>query len=557
MKIQLIALVFSALFLGCNTMPFIKYHTTFKDGKFPKADAKYISKANDIHWVGYDVNYYDLKLDVNPDKKFIDGSMTIRFKANEDIDNILVDLHRDLKVNKIVYNQSKEVKWKHKKDVLTVLLNEKAKINLMSELEIFYSGKPPKLLDKGPVHWKKDSLDNHWVTSITQGIGAHWIIPCKYDLEDEADSTKISITVPQGLVAVSNGQLVAQRVSSGKETFEWKVTNSINVYNLSFNVGKFKHLELPYESGGKSQKLHFYVLDYHYKKAQTYFNQCKDILQYFEGLYGPYPYWNDEFKIVESPLPKGVGMEHQSAIVVGLSYKNTFVDYSSVLIHEIAHEWWGNSLSVTDYGDIWLHEGFATYNEALFMEHMYGKDMYFKILNFQKRGIHNQRPILKPSGVNYNSFVSSKDGDIYSKGSMLLHTLRYQMSDDALFFDMLASFYKKNQYKGVRTNDFLAHVNAYTGSDYTWLFDPYLKNYKIPELYYKIDNKNNNRNKVSLNYKWVGVGNEFKLDLNVIHNSDTLRLRPTTSLQSIELKDNNTVEFDRNNGYVNFVNGTL
>ena len=540
---------------SCNTLPFIKYYTTTKDGKFPKFSKKeYLAGSNNEYRSCYDVSWYNLDIDVDPEKKYIKGSMGIHFEVKQKKDTILIDLHKAFKISSIILDDSLNVKWKRKGNLVYLIFNQPLEKGMLKRLEIFYEGKPPKLLDHGPVHWKKDSCGNHWISTSTEGIGTHWIMPCKYLLNDEPDSLRMNITVPKGLTAVCNGRLINRKLLNDKESFEWSVQNPINIYNISFNIGDFKHFEIPYTNNNGIHQLQFYVLPYHYDIAKDYFKQCVDILDYYETVYDEYPWWNDEFKIIESSYPLGSGMEHQSAITVGLSYRNNFFDYSSLLVHEIAHEWWGNSVSIKDFGDIWLHEGFATYNEMLFMEHKYGKYQYNQFCKVYKKNIHNKRPLVKPMNVLYNSFVNPKDIDVYKKGALMLHTLRYSIDNDSLFFDILKTFYLKFKKNNIETNDFINHVNKKTNQDYNWLFNQYLFNHKIPELhYFKEVEVIDSVNKTIFYYQWKNTKAEFKLPVNIVTNIDTIVLHPGIELKSIELGIIDTIYFDANNGYIEMI----
>ncbi len=560
MKYKIVFLIIIAsIFNSCNILPFIKYRTTTKEGKFPKFSKKeYLAGSDNRYRSCYDVTYYDLKLDVNPESKHLKGSMGINFEMKEESDTILLDLHRKFKLNNIIFDDSLNIQWKRKGNLVFLIFDKKLAIGNSKRLEIFYEGIPPRLLNHGPIHWKKDSCGNHWVSTITQGIGTHWIMPCKYLLNDEPDSLRMNITVPKGLLAVCNGRLINRKPLDDKESFEWFVENPINVYNISFNIGKFKHFEIPYTNNRGTHQLQFYVLPYHYNKAKEYFKQCVDILNFYESIYDEYPWWNDEFKIIESSYSFGAGMEHQSAISVGLLYRNDFFDYSSLLVHEIAHEWWGNSVSMNDYGHIWLHEGFATFNEILFMEEKYGKYQYNHFGKNFRLYIYNKRPLVKPLDVSYNSFASNRDLDVYEKGALLLFTLRYCIDDDSLFFDILKTFYLKFKKDYIETNDFISHVNTRTNKDYNWLFDQYLYNHKIPELhYYKNVEINDLGNKTTFFYQWMNTSDEFKLPVNIIADSDTIVIHPGCELNSIELNNIDTIYFDINNGYIDMIENLI
>ena len=553
-KLFFIVLILSVL-SSCNILPYLKYYTTTKDGKFPKFSKKeYLAGSNNEYRSCYDVTYYNLDIEVNPEKKYIKGSIDIYFKVKQNFDTLFLDLHRAFKLQSIILDDSINLNLKRKGNLVYLMFNQTLETGKLKKLKIYYEGKPPKLLGSGPIFWKKDSCDNHWISTKVEGFGTHLIMPCKYLLNDEPDSLRMNITVPKGLTAVCNGRLKNRKLLNNKESFEWFVNNPVNIYNISFNIGNFKHFEIPYTNNSGTHQLQFYVLPYHFDIAKDYFQQCIDILNYYESVYDEFPWWDDEFKIIESSFRIGSGMEHQSAITLGLSYRNNFFDYSGLLIHEISHEWWGNSVSIKDYGDMWLHEGFATYNELLFMEHKYGKYQYDHFINAYKKRVHNERPLVKPMNVLYNPFESPKDRDIYQKGALLLHTLRYSIDNDSLFFDILKTFYLKFKKNNIETSDFIDHVNKKTKQDYNWLFNQYLYNHKIPELhYFKEVEVIDSINKTTFYYQWMNTRAEFKLPVNIITNSDTIVLHPSLELKSIELEGIDTIYFDKNNGYIDII----
>ena len=549
-KLIFLLLIFSIL-SSCNLLPFVKYYTTTKDGKFPKfSKMEYLAGTNNKYRSSYDISFYNLNIEVFPKKKFIEGSMVINFEVKQKTDTILIDLHKNLKLDSIKLDDMSELSWKRKGDLVFLIFNHILEIGNTKKIEIFYRGNPPKLLNYGPIHWKKDKNGKFWISTSTQGIGAHWIMPCKYLLNDEPDSIRMNITVPKGLIAVCNGRLKNRKTINNKESFEWITKNPINVYNISFNIGDFKHFEIPYANSSGNHQLQFWVLPYHYDKAKEYLKQCVDILHFYESIYDEYPWWNDEFKIIESSYPIGSGMEHQSAITVGLSYENNLFDYSALLVHEIAHEWWGNSVSIEDYGDIWMHEGFAEFNELLFTEYKYGKYQYNQMSKIYKNYIYNKRQLIKPLNVLYNPFVNSIDSDVYYKGALVLYTLRYCIDNDSLFFDILKSFYLKYKKKNIRTIDFINHVNNKTNRNFNWFFNQYLYNYKIPELHYFEKDELSDSGKIStFYYKWMNTEAEFKMPVNIIADDDTISLIPSVELKSIKFTNIDTLYFDENNGY--------
>jgi len=255
--------------------------------------------------------------------------------------------------------------------------------NEMARITVFYEGQPQKAArppwDGGFV-WKKDKDGNPWIGVACELDGASLWWPVKDHLSDEPDSLQINVTIPEGFFCVSNGKLQQRIKENGRETFVWKTLYPINTYNATIYIGNFKHFTLPYKKQDSILNLDFYVLTYNLDKAKSHFQQASEIIRFYEMRFGDYPWWNEGYKLVESPYK---GMENQTAIAYGNDYKNWIgKNFDYIILHETAHEWWGNSVSASDYAEIWLHEGFATYSEALYVEHTEGYNAYLKYLNF-------------------------------------------------------------------------------------------------------------------------------------------------------------------------------
>ncbi|NJK85639.1 MAG: M1 family metallopeptidase [Bacteroidales bacterium] len=281
----------------------------------------------------------------------------------------------------------------------------------------------------------------------------------------------IRLKVPKGYTAVSNGTLKKQFRSEAKyDQFEWFVSYPINNYNVTFYLGKFEYFSDSVEIQGDNLLLKYYVLPYNLEKAKTHFEQSKQILKAYSKFFGKYPFMRDGFGLVESPYE---GMEHQTAIAYGNSYSNvennTYrkKEFDYIIVHEAAHEWWGNAVSAVDMADIWIHEGFATYAEFLLVEDVYGKDEYNYEINQKRKFIFNFWPVVENYDVNENSFASN---DVYTKGAMILHCLRSTINNDSLFFKIIRDFFKENEFNVVTTQQFIDLVNQSTGKNFTPFF---------------------------------------------------------------------------------------
>ncbi|HEU4717055.1 MAG TPA: M1 family metallopeptidase [Bacteroidia bacterium] len=522
-KIPFLLIVIIAASCGAAGIHFT-VHNPKKAGKYPKRTQaiELMGNQESKYRTCFDATYY--KLDVSFGKNIetdhsISGTVAMNAVCVSDFDTLQIDLAKNMNcisIHKADISSSgetpeDELKFYRREGAMFVLFPKTVHKGETFGLIISYNGTPLEAKRPpwaGGFVWKKDDLGNPWdgVACETEGASLWW--PCKDVVNDEPDSADMSFTVPDNLVAVSNGRLVSRAhadEAAGMKTFDWHVSYPINLYDITFYIGKFKLLHDIYVSPvtHDTLQLNHYVLEQHYDKAKTQFAQLKDYLAFYEQTYGPYPWYRDGFKLVESPYE---GMEHQTAIAYGNGFKNDEQwGFDYIILHETAHEWWGNSVTAYDLGDGWLHEGFATYTEALWVEHKFGHDAYERYLLFDRLFIGNERPVSRPYNIRYFDY---HDEDIYMKGTWVLHSLRYVLNDDSLFFGILHSFYGKYKYSNATSKDFEDLVNEKTGKDYTWFFRQYLYNRFTPELHYCLKDG-------YLYYKWEKTADDFVMPAKV------------------------------------------
>ena len=451
-----------------------------------------------------DVTFYDLSLLFNLEKKYIIGSNKIHFTAKEKLDYLEIDLHDNFTVDSVLI-LNKKIKFSH----------SNKKINISFEdyiypgnhlIEVFYNGKPKPAKNPpwdGGFVFNKDKYGSHWVGVACQGLGSSSWWPSHDVLFDEPDSVRLTSIVPKKLNVVSNGNLIHTQDTIidelEKKIFVWQNSFPINNYNVSVNIADFVHFSDTLTGLDGELNLDYYVLRENYRSALTHFKQVKPMLHIFEKKFGPYPFYNDGYKLVETSY---LGMEHQTCISYGNKYKKGYlgqypsnIDFDFIIIHETAHEWWGNSVSMGCQSDMWIHESFATYAEALYVEEMYGYGEMIKYLNYQKTKIKNLTPIKS------ESFSST---DMYYKGSWMLHSLRSIFADDVLWFKVIKNLQNKFKYQIVDTYDIINHIQNYIEYDLTYFFNQYLFNSLIPTFQYYISKEKNN---FYLNYKWNAIEN--------------------------------------------------
>lgn len=527
-----IAFITSCSILGINTN-----HTAAKHAeKYPVFTEKDSLKGflNEYRSC-FDVNYYNLDIDFNIDKKTLKGKVDIHFKALKNLEKIQLDLYENMTINSIDFEGKKQI-YTRKFDAFFISFNRLIQSGEQIKITVNYEGKP-NIAKKAPWDggfvWKKDKSGQPWVGVACELDGASLWWPLKDHLSDEPDSAQMSFTIPQGLFCVSNGQLIKRKLNGvNKETFTWKVQNPINHYNISCYIGNYRSFTVPYiKNDSVTHQLTYYVLPHNLTKAKSHFKQTNEMLQFYEKTFGDYDWFNDGYKLIESPY---AGMEHQSAIAYGDKYKNNYSGFDYIILHETAHEWWGNSVSVGDFSDIWLHEGLATYSEALFVEETQGYAKYLAYLNIYSYSIKNKKPMVGPRDVKYWTY---KDSDPYVKGALTLHSLRSTINNDSIFFDILKSFHLENTRKIVTSNTFIELVNHKTEQDYTWFFNQFLYNRKPAKFNYSLV-YNAQKSTIVLYYKWVNVDDNFKMPIDVYIGGKITRIYPTSQPQILNLPKN-------------------
>jgi len=547
-KLLIFALPAVLLFAsGCAIVGINVKHKTpkkaFKYPTFTHADTLRGKLSN--YRTCYDVNFYNIDIEVNPDDKFIKGFADFHFINKTDFDTIQIDLYENMKINGIICD-SDSLRYERIYNAVFVYFNQSQKKDQQTIMTVYYEGNPHPAKrppwDGGFV-WKKDKSKNPWIGVACELDGASLWWPVKDHLYDEPDSLSMSVTIPEGLFCVSNGKLINRTKKDNKETFTWKTSYPINTYNATLYIGNYKHFKIPYSNNESKFDLDFYVLPENLDSAKTHFKQTVDMIKLFEKRFGEYPWQKDGFKLVESPY---AGMEHQSAIAYGNGYKNDkYHKFDYIILHETAHEWWGNSVSAKDYAEIWLHEGFATYSEALYVEHTKGYDKYLNYLRFYSWLIKNKRPMVGPFDVNYWDY---KDGDVYMKGALVLHTLRNAIANDTLFFDIIHTFYNDYKYSIATSNDFINLVNEKTNSEYNWLFNQYLYDRTCPQLewnYFYDPTKMKN----FVKYRWTNINSDFPLPIKIeIEGGEEALIHPSKNIQSYEV--NTGVWLNTNASYI-------
>lgn len=489
----------------------------------------------------FDVRFYELSLRVDIDKKYISGSNEISFEMKAPSSKIQIDLFANMNVNSIIWN-NKNLSFSREENAIFILFPTVLSKGATEKIKINFDGNPTvakRAPWDGGFVFKKDQNDKDFVGVACQGTGASLWWPNKDHQSDEPDSMIISIACRSDLQQVSNGRLRSKKLlADGYTEHKWFVSNPINNYNVTVNIGDYIHWSDTFISNIDKRvlSLDYYVLRDNEEKARAQFSQVKPMLAVFEKRFGPYAFYEDGYKLVETPY---LGMEHQSCIAYGNAYKNGYrgfdlsgsgegMKFDYIIIHETAHEWWGNSLTSYDIADMWIHEGFGQYSEVVYLEEMYGKASATAYLNGIKKGIQNKEPVVGPMGVN-----TEGSGDMYPKGALFLNTLRSTINNDDLWWSIILELQRKYHKKNVSTEEVMVLMNQMSGMDLSPLFKQYLYYPALPKLV--IETKQQGKD-LLLTYYWESDVSNFKLPIQVSTKKTTTRLDGTNTSQQIVLK---------------------
>lgn len=482
----------------------------------------------------FDVHFYSLDIRISAAAKTVNGWVEIGATALKTIDSVQLDLDQPLAIDEIHWQTRSGQQLYHKRKLRAVYIDLPGKIREGEKFTIHvkYHGKPVVACKPpwaGGMVWKKDKQKNAFAGVACETEGASTWFPCKDHTSDEADSVALRFSVPDdGLIVVSNGRYMGNETKNGLTAYSWKVGYPINTYNITFYLGDFVKISDTYTGiHGKQMDLSYYVLKPNEQKARNHFMQVRTQLRAYEAIYGEYPWYNDGFKLVESPYE---GMEHQSAIAYGNGYTNDLNgrdDY--IILHEAGHEWFGNAVTAADLADVWLQEGITTYGEALYNEKRYSKAAALAHLLDYRITIKNKYPMV---GVPGRRDFDYRDGDVYSKGAWMMHTLRHQLGDDTLFFNILRTFYAENKLKVTDSKTFISVVNRVAGKDYQWFFDQYLYQRKVPFLEYCFSEDGH------LYYRWTATTGDFTKFRVTVKNRESrgvLEIVPGNGVQRLKL----------------------
>lgn len=515
-------------------------HLTHYSQQFTFSDTLRGSLLSERAW--FDVNYYHLNLNISPKTKTIQGYNEVSFTVLKSTDLMQLDLFKNMKIDSIVFKGSK-LEFHRDHNSFFISFPYALSVNSQNSIRIYYGGQPQQAKNApwdGGFVWSSDSAGQPWVGVACQGLGASSWWPCKDHLSDEPDSMRITCEVPKEVRFIGNGSLESDFIKDKKRVSTWLVNYPINNYNVSLNIANYSQLTDLYVHGEDTLQLDYYVLKGNELKAKTHFKQVKPMLDIYQELFDKYPFWDDGYALVETSY---LGMEHQSAIAYGNKYMPGYLgrypgnmDFDFIIIHETGHEYWGNSVSMNDIADMWIHESFCTYTEALFVEKMYGYESMLEYLMYQKDFITNSSPIQGHRHVNNKG----NGTDMYYKGSWMLHSIRNTIDDDDLWFYMIKSIYTKFAMSNCDGTDIIAYMSELANRDLEPIFDQFLKYAELPVFVYSF---HKNGNKLIMDYRW-NTHDYFDMPV-VVHDmklNEYRRIHPTETTNSINLGDVNLAD---------------
>ena len=498
--------------------------------------------------IWWDLTYYHLKVQVDPEKRYISGENKIKYNVLSANQTMQIDLQAPLNITKVTQD-GKNLKILHDGNAHFITLTKQQIIGNTESIIVHYEGNPKEAIRApwdGGFSWKKDSNGNHFIATSCQGLGASVWWPCKDHMYDEVESMRISVTVPSHLMDVSNGRLESVENHGETTTYNWFVDNPINNYGVNVNIGDYAHFSEIFDGEKGPLSMDYYVLKDNLEKAKKQFTDAPKMMKAFEYWFGAYPFYEDGFKLVEVPY---LGMEHQSSVTYGNQYKQGYLGrdlsgtgwglkFDFIIIHESGHEWFANNITDIDIADMWIHESFTNYSESLFLDYYYGKKAASEYVIGLRKTIANKTPIIGKYNVN-----KSGSSDMYNKGGNMLHTLRQLIDNDEKWRLILRKMNADFYHQTVTTKQIEDFLSKETGFNLNPFFNQYLRTIKIPTLEHTIENK-------TLKYRWTNTVANFEMPLKTTINGKEKWIYPTSNWKKLELTSAGTSFLIDENFYV-------
>ncbi|MCX7550155.1 M1 family metallopeptidase [Xanthomarina sp. F2636L] len=483
----------------------------------------------------WDLTYYHLDIKISPETKSISGKNSIHYQVLKPHNLMQVDLQEPLIITKVTQN-GEELDVKQDGNAHFITLKVEQKKGSIQSVDVFYEGIPKEAIRApwdGGFSWKEDNNGIPFIATSCQGLGASVWWPNKDHMYDEVDSMLISVNVPKNLTNVSNGRLTStEKQSDNTVTTNWFVSNPINNYGVNVNIGDYVHFSEVYEGENGPLDMDYYVLRDNLVRAKNHFKEAPKMMKAFEYWFGPYPFYEDGYKLVEVPY---LGMEHQSSVTYGNQYKNGYLGrdvsgsgwglkFDFIIIHESGHEWFANNITYKDVADMWIHESFTSYSESLFVDYYFGKEASSEYVIGIRSNINNDSPIIGPYNVNKEG-----SGDMYYKGANMLHTLRQLIDDDEKWRQILRGLNKTFYHQTVTTEQIENYISQESGIDLKAFFNQYLRDYRIPMLEYTFEDN-------ELKYRWIYIVEKFAMPIKVSIDNKEQWIHPTAEWKTLAIE---------------------
>tara|TARA_B100001057_G_scaffold95625_1_gene92084 strand:+ start:2212 stop:3846 length:1635 start_codon:yes stop_codon:yes gene_type:complete len=495
---------------------------------YTKQDSVRGSITKERSW--WDLKYYKLEVTVDPKTKSIHGKNTIHYKVLEANKRLQIDLQPPMQLTKATQG-GKSLKIDHDGNAHYIQLEAPQLKNSINSIDVHFEGHPKAAVRPpwdGGFIWGKDQGGTDFIATACQGVGASVWWPNKDHMYDEVDSMKIRVNVPKHLMAVSNGRLINVSKHDTTATYTWSVSNPINNYGVNINIGDYVNFSEKYNGEKGSLDMNYYVLRPNLEKAKKQFLEAPKMMKAFEYWLGPYPFYEDSYKLVEVPY---LGMEHQSSVTYGNQFKNGYLGrdlsgtgwglkFDFIIVHESGHEWFANNITNKDIADMWIHEGFTAYAENLYLDYYYGKEAASAYVIGTRKRIQNDRSLIGDYGVN-----NEGSSDMYYKGANMIHMLRQLTKDDEKWRQILRKMNTEFYHQTVSSLQIESFLSKEIGWNLKFFFNQYLRDVRIPVLEYRIDGG-------KLNYRWNNVVSGFDMPVELMSKEQSLWLYPTESWQT-------------------------
>ena len=505
--------------------------TAIAQEKFTQADELRGSITPQRAW--WDLQHYSIEVDVFAQTKSLSGTNTITYTVLSPNSTMQIDLQKPMKMDLVTQNGEK-IEIESIGNAHFLDLKQTQEIGAKNKVTIHFSGIPREALNApwdGGLVWSKDSNGIDFIASANQGIGASVWWPVKDHPQDEPDKgVDLFITTPKDLVGVGNGRLIEEIANKDTKTWHWQVVNPINSYGVNINVGDYVTFSETYNGLKGKLDLSYWVLRDNLEIAKEQFKQAPLMLEAFEYWFGPYPFYEDSFKLVEAPY---LGMEHQSSVTYGNKYKNGYLgrdlsgtgwglEFDFIIIHEAGHEWFANNITNKDVADMWIHEGFTAYSENLYLNYHFGEKAASEYVIGTKRSIQNDTPLI--GTYNKNNRGSN---DMYYKGANILHTLRQLIADDQKWRAILQGLNKDFYHQTVTSHQVERYISEKSGIHLTQFWEQYLRTTMIPNLQYTLQEN-------QLRYRYIDIIKGFDMPVQVKINGVLNWIQPTGAWKTLE-----------------------